>query len=228
MQFIVVGVVVFDDGFGVAHSEYAVCQLGQIATRREHEVLQLVGAVAIAIVAYKHHVCCFGQALWREDRGVGRFVQHVHPFEAQRFVALRNGWAIRQNSVIILESKRGSMRFVQHDAIVCVVEVRGHTHLLCDFSHQVDNARVVPFVDQDHIRVCQPGVDPVGKTIQRVAFEAQVRKVVRERFNRMRVDRQQVAQRPVVGLFVADGLMPALLERAHESAQEVGVAVIPV
>ena len=93
----------------------------------------------------------------------------------------------------------------------------------------MDNSRLVPLVDDTHVDFCYTLTQPrIECCVEWIAIEPQVGKTSDEVVDGAGVDPQQVGQGPVVGLFEAHGAVAASLQRAHQAAQKVRIAMIPV
>src|ERR1051326_4878293 len=103
-----------------------------------------------------------------------------------------------------------------------IVEQRADTQFTRNGSNETDHLRRVPLVNDRDVRACQVSSQRRLKLRSHdIAFELKVRKMALKVCDRTGVDTQQAVQRPVVDLLIADGRVPARLERAHQPAEEV-------
>ena len=156
-------------------------------------------------------------------------MQDVDALKAQPAVTLGDRRAVSQDRVVLLQLETRAMGIVEHDAIVCVVEQRADAQRIAQPAEQPDHLRNVPLVHQGNINPSQLQARPsLEIRAKLVPLEVEIRKSERKLVDRPGVDRQQIGQRPVVSLFVADHAVAAGLQRAHQTPQEMGVAVVPI
>ncbi len=173
-----------------------------------------------------------------EEGVVRRFVHHVHPLRPQRQALTVGGGerrTERQDGVAALQAQAGDAGRLGQDPVVRVVEEQAIATLQTQAQQELQQGRLLhggPFVEDDHVHPAQLQLQAAlqgRKRLRVVETDVDEREPAPELHQGAQAGAgHQVRDRPAAGRFVAHRRMPQPGQGAHEAAQEVGVAVVPV
>ena len=165
-----------------------------------------------------------------EDAGVGAFVEHVHALEAEvALVDLLECLAEGEDGVEARHLQATDRLGGGAGAMMGVVEEGAEATRGGEGENGIDQFRRIPFVDNDDIEavelLSEIGPDVPEEAHHRLRVECVE---LRERTLARLALQKEIVDRPVVLALEADDGVALPGERAKQSAQEVGVAVVPV
>gem|GEM_PF-4568549 len=195
----------------------------------EEEFLEFVGAFVVAPVADPDEVA-FGRGRFdgAEEAGVGGFVPSPGAIDdALAEVEIAEDVAVGENAVVVPEIIRAHAGAVGDEPVVGVVEEGDEVVTAAGVADAFDELGGVPLVDDDEVGVFDGFVEIEGCGVVGDAFEEWIGGVEASD-GIFAVFFAEVFDAPGVGGFVDEDLVSARDELRGVTAEEVGVAVIPV
>jgi len=141
-------------GFRVANSMRQNPQSGRFHHGCDKKLLQLPRTLFVSPVSNPEEVDCFRALDWSKHAGIGRFVESPDLWDSETIpVDLSNGFPECQDSIYQVKLKTKNVAGIRICAMVGIVKQSAESEFLFPGKNSIHQRRLVPFVQNDNVRV---------------------------------------------------------------------------
>src|SRR5581483_7073695 len=218
----------------VANAIHSDATVRHLAGGSDEKFLQLAGALLVPPVADPDEVVGLLGRQRPEDVHGGGFVKGPGAGEPEAVhINAPNRCSKGEHAVEQVEPEAQDVACAGVGAVMRVVKQDSEAELALELEDSVDDFRLVPFVDDDHVgaaQVFQRKLSEGGVVVIELDIQLGVNaaKLIHGINGAIALDAHQVGERPGAELLVAAHCVALAHESARQAAQKMGVAVVPV